>query len=120
MLGIAVQSLAILQMLPIDPDVTRAAHFRVSRKPGPVPRMISALLRHGKERPIDRETKIELHLSRHWLAGDYRHWTNVAYSGAGTVTCVTFRATETVPGEPDEPRVCNESTAQAWRNRHAT
>ena len=48
LLDMAIMSLAIQHMLLISPDTTRAAQCRVSRKSGPVPRMISALQRPGK------------------------------------------------------------------------
>jgi hypothetical protein len=47
------------------------------------------------------------------LPGNYRHWTNVSYSGVGTTTCETFRATETGGGDIDEPRTCNQYGAGA-------
>lgn len=52
------------------------------------------------------------------LPAGYKHWDHiddigVKYLGVGTTTCETFRVTETVPGEPDEPRVCNEYGAGA-------
>lgn len=47
------------------------------------------------------------------LPGNFRHWTNESYSGDGTVTCETFRSTETGGGGIVEPRVCNEYAAGA-------
>ena len=47
------------------------------------------------------------------LPGNYRHWTNEAYNGAGTTTCETFRATETGGGNIVEPRTCNAYSAGA-------
>jgi hypothetical protein len=47
------------------------------------------------------------------LPGNFRHWTNVAYSGEGTTTCETFRSTETGGGGIVEPRACNEYGAGA-------
>jgi hypothetical protein len=47
------------------------------------------------------------------LPSKYRHWDNVAYSGAGTTTCETFRATETGSGNVTEPRACNAYAAGA-------
>ena len=44
--------------------------------------------------------------------GNYKHWTNVAYSGEGTVTCETFRSDEQ-SSDKVEPRVCNEYVAGA-------
>jgi hypothetical protein len=47
------------------------------------------------------------------LPGKFKHWTGDSYSGAGTVTCETFRSLETGQQEPNEPRVCNEYGAGA-------
>ncbi|MFN2163523.1 MAG: choice-of-anchor O protein [Candidatus Promineifilaceae bacterium] len=47
------------------------------------------------------------------LPGNFKHWTNESYFGAGTVTCETFRSTETGGGGIVEPRVCNEYAAGA-------
>jgi len=47
------------------------------------------------------------------LPSNYKHWDNDKYSGAGTVTCETYRATETGTGDIVEPRVCNEYAAGA-------
>jgi hypothetical protein len=47
------------------------------------------------------------------LPGDYEHWDESEYEGAGTVTCETFRSTETGGGGIVEPHVCNEYAAGA-------
>ncbi|MCO8126153.1 choice-of-anchor O protein [Acidimicrobiia bacterium EGI L10123] len=47
------------------------------------------------------------------LPGDYTHWDGTTHTGDGTVTCETFRSTETGSGEVDEPRVCNSYAAGA-------
>jgi len=41
------------------------------------------------------------------LPGNYKHWSDVKYKGAGTVTCETFRSEEQ-GSDKVEPRVCNE------------
>jgi hypothetical protein len=48
------------------------------------------------------------------LPANFKHWTNESYAGDGTVTCETFRASETGGGgDIVEPRVCNEYDAGA-------
>jgi hypothetical protein len=47
------------------------------------------------------------------LPNNYKHWDNVQYSGEGTVTCETFRSTETGGGDILEPVVCNSYEAGA-------
>ncbi|WP_268117132.1 choice-of-anchor O protein [Methylobacter sp. YRD-M1] len=47
------------------------------------------------------------------LPKNYRHHDKSRWAGTGTVTCETFRATETGTGEPVEPRVCNQYAAGA-------
>lgn len=47
------------------------------------------------------------------LPKNYRHHDKSRWNGVGTVTCETFRATETGTGEPVEPRVCNQYAAGA-------
>jgi len=48
------------------------------------------------------------------LPSKYKHWDGVSYTGAGTVTCETFRsATTQASGDLQEPRVCNQYTAGA-------
>lgn len=47
------------------------------------------------------------------LPDRYKHWDNVQYNGAGTVTCETFRSTETGGGNIVEPLVCNSYAAGA-------
>ena len=44
---------------------------------------------------------------------NYKHWDNEQYSGEGTVTCESFRSSETGGGDVTEPRVCNEYAAGA-------
>ena len=47
------------------------------------------------------------------LPGKFTDTSGDKYAGDGTVTCETFRSTETGVGEPNEPRVCNEYAAGA-------
>ncbi len=47
------------------------------------------------------------------LPNNYKHFDNVQYSGDGTVTCETYRSTETGGGGIVEPHVCNSYEAGA-------
>ncbi len=47
------------------------------------------------------------------LPANYRHWDGTQWSGAGTVTCETYRATETGGGDIVEPRTCSQYAAGA-------
>ncbi|HEX6249580.1 MAG TPA: choice-of-anchor O protein [Nocardioidaceae bacterium] len=53
--------------------------------------------------------------ARDWttLPSKYTDTTGSTFSGDGTVTCETFRSTETGQGNVDEPRICNEYAAGA-------
>ena len=68
--------------------------------------------------------RYELYIRRSFTGGDdwttlpanYKHWDgSEKYKGDGTVTCETFRSTETQQqGDVDEPRTCNEYDAGAY------
>jgi hypothetical protein len=47
------------------------------------------------------------------LPANYRHKDGTSWSGSGTVTCETFRSTETGGGDIVEPRACNQYGAGA-------
>jgi hypothetical protein len=47
------------------------------------------------------------------LPQNFKHWTNVQYDGEGTVSCETYRSTETGGGQIVEPRACHSYAAGA-------